>query len=150
MATTYSEYSLDSEIESFFEKTSAKRATCDAKAKELAGGNVVPVQVQGACSYTVYGGPDQVCVVQFRLASLALKPEVAALATEIYGSLAPNISFEGKVGDSGEHGREPLYVYLMSRMRGITHLDFILEHGFPENSLENRLWRKNLMGDVAQ
>ncbi|KAI3317841.1 hypothetical protein HD806DRAFT_540847 [Xylariaceae sp. AK1471] len=149
MTTTYSEYSLDSEIEAFFKKTSAIQATCDDRAKELAGGDVIPVKVQGACSYTVYAGPSQEYVVQFRLASLALKTEVAALAIEIYGSLAPSVSFEGKLGDGEGYGREPLYVYLMSRVRGVTHLDFILAHGFPENSPDNVFWRKNLIGDVA-
>ncbi|KAF2969721.1 hypothetical protein GQX73_g3865 [Xylaria multiplex] len=56
------------------------------------------------------------------------------------------MSFEGKIGEGAQ---EPLYVYLMSRVRGLTHLDFILLHGFPEDSPENILWRKNLIGDIA-
>jgi hypothetical protein len=147
MATTYAEYSVVSEIEGFFKKTSATRAACDARATELAGENVVPVDVQGVCSYSVYAGPELEYVVQFRLESLALRTEVTSLATEVYGSLAPKVSFEGKVGDGG---KEPLYVYLMSRVRGMTHLDFILAHGFPENSPDNFSWRQNLIGDIAQ
>lgn len=147
METTYEEYSVASEIEAFFKKTSATRAICDTKAVELAGGNAVPVDVQGACSYSVYAGPDLEYVVQFRLKSLALATEVTSLATEIYGSLVPKVTFEGKVGD-GE--KEPLYVYLMGRMRGMTHLDFILAHGFPEHSSNNLVWRQNLIGDIAQ
>lgn len=147
MATVYAEYSVESEIEAFFKKTSAIRAACDARAAELAGENVVPIDVQGACSYTVYAGPQLEYVVQFRLESLALGTKVTSLATEIYGSLVPKVSFEGKIGD-GE--KEPLYVYLMSRMRGITHLDFILAHGFPPNSPSNSVWRQNLIGDIAQ
>lgn len=147
MSTTYEEYSVDAEIDSFFKKTSATRAACDARATQLAGGNVVPVDVQGVCSYSVYAGPELEHVVQFRLESLALRAEVASLATEIYGSLVPKVSFEGKIGDGG---KEPLYVYLMSRVRGITHLDFVLANGFPANSLDNSLWRRNLIGDIAQ
>lgn len=147
MATTYAEYSVDLEIESFFKKTSATRAACDARAVEIAGKNIVPVDVQGACSYSVYAGPELEYVVQFRLESLALRTEVTSLVTEIYGSLVPKVSFKGKVGD-GE--KEPLYVYLMSRIRGITHLDFILAYGFPENSPNNALWRQNLIVDIAQ
>lgn len=120
---------------------------CDTKAVELAGGNAVPVDVQGACSYSVYAGPDLEYVVQFRLKSLALATKVTSLATEIYGSFVPKVTFEGKVGDDE---KEPLYVYLMSRMRGMTHLDFILAHGFPENSPDNLVWRQNLIGDIAQ
>lgn len=146
MATTYEEYSVASEIEAFFKKTSATRDVCDIRAIELAGGNAVPVDVQGACSYSVYAGPEQEYVVQFRLESLALRTQVTSLATEIYGSLVPKVTFEGKVGDGQQ---EPLHVYLMSRMRGITHLDFILEHGFPENSSNNLVWRQNLIGDIA-
>jgi hypothetical protein len=147
MATTYSEYAVDEEIEAFFKKTSAIPAECHTRAKELAGGNVVPVQVQGVCSYSVYAGPDLEYVVQFRLESLALKPGLASLVSEVYGTLAPTVLFEGVVGD---RGREPLYVYLMSRVRGITHLDFILKNGFPEHSPDILRWRKNLIGDVAR
>lgn len=147
MATTYEEYSVASEIEAFFKKTSATRAACDIRAIELAGGNAVPVDVQGACSYSVYAGPELEYVVQFRLECLALSTKVTSLATEIYGSLVPKVTFEGKVGD-GE--KEPLYVYLMSRMRGMTHLDFILAHGFQENSTNNLTARQNLIGDIAQ
>jgi hypothetical protein len=147
MATTYSVYSVDAEIEAFFKKTSATRDECHARAKELAGDNIVPVQVQGVCSYSVYAGPELQYVVQFRLESLALKPEVTSRVSEVYGSLAPKVSFEGLVGD-GE--KEPLYVYFMSRVRGITHLDFILKNGFPEDTPDNLRWRKNLMADVAR
>lgn len=147
MATTYEEYSVASEIKAFFKKTSATRAACDTKAIELVGGNAVPVDVQGACSYSVYAGPHLEYVIQFRLESLALGTKVTSLATQIYGSLVPKVTFEGKVGD-GE--KEPLYVYLMSRMRGMTHLDFILAHGFPENSSNNLVGRQNLIGDIAQ
>lgn len=148
MATTYPEYSVASEIEAFFKKTSATRAACDARAAELAGGKaVVPVDVQGACSYSVYAGAELEHVVQFRLESLALRTEVTSLVTKVYGPLAPKVSFEGKIGDEG---KEPLYVYLMSRVRGMTHLDFILAHGFPENSPDNSSWRQNLIGDIAQ
>lgn len=105
MTATYSEYSVDVEIDAFFQKTSATRAACDSRASELAGGRVVPVDVQGVCSYFVYAGPDLEYIVQFRLESLALKNEVASLATEIYGSLAPRLSFEGKVGETGPKNR---------------------------------------------
>lgn len=147
MATTYEEYSVASEIEAFFEKTSATRAACDTRAIELAGGNAVPVDVQGAYSYSVYAGTQLEYVVQFRLESFALETKVTSLATEVYGSLVPKVTFEGKVGDEE---KEPLYVYLMSRMRRMTHLDFILAHGFPENSPDNLVWRQNLIGNIAQ
>ncbi|KAI0147292.1 hypothetical protein GGR57DRAFT_505754 [Xylariaceae sp. FL1272] len=142
----YEEYFLDSDIEAFFNKTSVVRATCDARARDQVGGSLVPVDVQGACSYTVFAGPRLEYVVQFRLESLALSIEVASLATEVYASLAPRVSFEGKIG---EKGNEPFHVYVMNRVRGMTHLDFILAYGFPEDSLGNISWRKNLIRSVA-
>ncbi|KZZ91405.1 hypothetical protein AAL_06641 [Moelleriella libera RCEF 2490] len=81
MATTYSEYSVDPAIEAFFRKTSATRAACDARARELAGENVVPVDAQGICSYSVYAGSKPEYVVQFRLESPALKTEIASQRT---------------------------------------------------------------------
>lgn len=83
MATTYEEYSVASETKAFFKKTSATRAACDTKSIELVGGNAVPVDVQGACSYSVYAGPHLEYVIQFRLESLALGTKVTSLATEI-------------------------------------------------------------------
>lgn len=76
MATTYEEYSAAAETEAFFTKTSATRAACDTRAIELAGGSAVPIDVQGACSYSVYAGPELEYVVQFRLGSFALGTKV--------------------------------------------------------------------------
>jgi len=145
--SAYPEYSLDIAIAEFFSQTSATREVCDTKAKDLVGGKVVPVTVQGNCSYSVYAGPECEFVVQFRLKSLMLKSEIVALAREIYGSLAPNASFHGQLG---EDGKEPLFVYVMNRIQGISYLDFVLADGFPENSDENFVWRKTLMSDVAR
>lgn len=143
------EYSVDQEIAYFFEKTSATRSACNTRAKELVGGNVTPVAVQGVCSYSVYAGPNDDFVVQFRLKSLELRMETANLARDIYGSLIPQVSFKGQIGEDID-GKEPLYVYVMSRVQGISHLDFILAHSLPDNSPENFTWRKNLIADVAR
>ncbi|KAL6818034.1 hypothetical protein J3E69DRAFT_374859 [Trichoderma sp. SZMC 28015] len=149
MTVSYPGYNNDEQIADFFTKTSATRSSCDIRARELVGGSVVPVEGQGNCSYSVYAGPDLEYVVQFRLKSLELKTETMALARKIYGTLAPETSFKGEIGDNGE-GKESLYVYLMRRVRGITHLDFILAYGFPENSQENFTRRKTFMADIAR
>ena len=86
--SAYPEYSLDIAIAEFFSQTSVTREACDTKAKDLVGGRVVPVIVQGNCSYSVYAGPEFELVVQFRLESLMLKSEIVTLAREIYGFLA--------------------------------------------------------------
>lgn len=150
MSISYSEYDNDEAIADFFAtKTSVARSACDDRAKELVRGSVTPVEGQGNCSYSVYAGPDLEYVVQFRLKSLKLKTETTALARKIYGTLAPEVSFEGEMGDDIE-GKEPLYVYVMRRMQGITHLDFILAHGLPDNSQENITWCKTFMTDIAR
>lgn len=152
MASESQEYALHQEIASFFSKTSVHRETCDVVAKELVGGDqVVPVTVQGVCSYTVYAGQDLGYVVQFRLKSLQLRIETAALARQIYRSFAPDVSLKQQLGEDSTTARQgPLLVYVMARMRGISRLDFILAYGFPENSSENMARRKNLIQDVAR
>lgn len=143
----YPDYSLDIAIAEFFSQTSATREARDTKAKDLVGGKVVPVTVQGNCSYSVYAGPEFQFVVQFRLKSLMLDSEIVTLAQEIYGLLAPNASFHGQLG---ENRRDALFIYVMNRIPGISHLDFVLANGFTENSDENFVWRKTLMSDVAR
>lgn len=151
MASNNQEYSVDLEIVQFFGKTSATRPECDAFAKQLVGGNVVPVAVQGVCSYTVYAGQNQDFVVQFRLKSLTLSLETATLARQIYGSLTPEVAFHGRLGrETDVNGKEPLHVYVMTRIPGISHLDFILSHDVPENSPEWFAWRKFLLTDMAR
>lgn len=146
------QYTVDDEIAAFFSKTAVTRDTCDGLAKDLVGGDqVVPVAVQGVCSYTIYAGQDLGYVVQFRLRSLGLKGETAALARRIFGTLAPEVSFRQQLGEDSEAaGQEPLLVYVMTRIQGMSRLDFILAHGFPENSPENMARRKNLIQDVAR
>lgn len=151
MGASHLQYSLDQEIGHFFEKTSATRIACDTYTKEHLGGDVVPVAVQGVCSYTVYAGPNSEVVAQFRLKSLQLRMETMNLARAIYGHLAPQVTFRGQVGEDAE-GKEPLYIYVMSRIQGISYLDFILAHNseVPENSPEFSFWRKNLIIDIAR
>ena len=146
------QYTVDDEIAAFFSKTAVTRDTCDGLAKDLVGGDqVVPVSVQGVCSYTVYAGQGLGYVVQFRLKSLGLKGETATLARRIFGTLAPEVSFRQQLGEDSEAaGQEPLLVYVMTRIQGMSRLDFILAHGFPENSSKNMVRRKNLIQDVAR
>ena len=146
MSSQHSVYSVAAEIKAFFEQTSATRVDCDAKAINLVGGNVVPVAIQGACSYSVYAGPSQEFVVQFRFESLPLDTDVVNLAAKIYGSLAPTVTYKGTLGE----GAQPLHTYVMTRIPGITYLDFILAHGHPSDSQYNVACRKTLIIDIAQ
>jgi len=146
MSTSYSAYSVEEDIEIFFKQTSATRAECDAKAKELAGSKLAPIAVQGACSYSIYAGADLEYVVQFRLESLALQSDAMSLASAISGSLVPTVYYRGTIGV----GDRPLHIYSMGRVRGVTRLDFILAHGHPADFDDNVAWRRTLMGNVAQ
>lgn len=73
------QYSVDQEIAHFFERTSTTRSSCDSYAKKHLGGDVVPVAMQGVCSYTVEAGPNHEFVAQFRLKShlimLTIRPD---------------------------------------------------------------------------
>ncbi|KAJ5545237.1 hypothetical protein N7535_006380 [Penicillium sp. DV-2018c] len=151
MAIGNMNYDVAEEIVAFFEKTTATRSACDNYASELLGGNVAPVNVQGVCSYTVYAGPNAEYVVQFRLKSLALNMKIISLAQTIYGTLVPQVSFKGQIGEDHE-SKEPLYIYVMNRMPGISQTEFILAHNgdVPENSLEFSRWRQTLVADNAK
>ncbi|KAL8330755.1 hypothetical protein RB593_001637 [Gaeumannomyces tritici] len=145
-------YNLDGEIATFFSKTSMRREACDALAKQLVGGGeAVPVPVQGSRSYTVYAGQALDHVVQFRTKSFPLSLETTSLAHRVFGLSAPEVSFKQQLGDdSTVAGQEPLLVYVMPRLPGVTHIEFILAHGFPENSPENKARRKVLVQDFAR
>lgn len=122
------------------------------------------VPTQGVCSYTVYAGSNSSnstldWVVQFRLKSLALPLETMERARRVYGGLVPEVSFRGEIGggdgdgngngNGNDDGRENLVVYVMPRMRGISRLEYILAHGFPEDGEEICEARERLVGDVA-
>ncbi|PLB49178.1 hypothetical protein P170DRAFT_509780 [Aspergillus steynii IBT 23096] len=151
MAASDQTYHIDREIADFFKKTTTTRSACDDYAREHLGGNVVPVAVQGVCSYTVYAGPSAEFVVQFRLESLQLSMHTTNLAWTIYGPYVPQVSFKGEIGENME-SREELYIYVLSRVRGVSYLDFILAHNshVPESSPRFSLWRRNLVADIAK
>lgn len=117
------------------------------------------VPTQGVCSYTLYAGNNSSnsssldWVVQFRLKSLALPMETMERARRVYGGLVPEVSLRGEMGDGGggddDDGRENLVVYVMPRMRGISRLEYILAHGFPEDGEKICEARERLVGDVA-
>lgn len=152
MATKNRVYDIDQEIADFFAQTTATLSACNDFAREHVGGEVVPVTVQGVCSYTVYAGPHAEFVVQFRLKSLRLNMETSDLVRTIYGSFAPHVSFVGQIGNDDDDAKETLYIYVMDRVRGISYLDFILAHtsSLSENSPEFSSWRRNLMTDIAR
>ncbi|EXJ81860.1 hypothetical protein A1O1_07925 [Capronia coronata CBS 617.96] len=139
-------YSFDQCIAEFFAKTSVTRPNCDARAKELVGGDVVPFDIQSTCSYAVYAGPKLEYIVQFRLKPVRLKVENAVLAKEVYGSLAPDVSFYEELGSEVD-GKETIFPVVMTRAPGRTHL---LVHGPPWNTQQRFDQRENLLTDMAR
>lgn len=147
------EYSVDDEIVTFFGKTTATRSQCEMRARQLTGSDKIePVSIQGACSYTMYAGDHLEFVVQCRLGSLALNADITDLATTVHGSLVPVVSLHGELGQRQEqgNGKEPLLVYLMTRMPGITQLDFILSRTVAQSSSVFFPFRQNFFADVAR
>lgn len=166
-------YNVEQEIANFFStKTRVSRISCDEFAKKLfveksTDTSTVRLEIvptQGVCSYTVYAGNNSSnsstldWVVQFRLKSLALPLETMERARRVYGDLVPEVSFRGEMGgdacnddgdDGDDDGRENLVVYVMPRMRGISRLEYILAHGFPEDGEKICEARERLVGDVA-
>jgi hypothetical protein len=142
-----SPYCLESAIMEFFALTTVSREDCDKKALELVGGEVIPVTIQGNCSYSVYAGSNSEFVVHFRPAYLALRTETTSLARKIHGTLVPHVSFDSQLGKSAE---KPLLAYVLPRILGITYLDFIRQNYTRENSQQNFLNRKTLIRDVAR
>ncbi|OAQ95666.1 hypothetical protein LLEC1_06488 [Akanthomyces lecanii] len=146
------EYAVDDEILAFFEKTTATRSQCERRARQLTGSDKIePVSIQGDCSYTMYAGDHLEFVVQCRLRSLALKASMTDLATTIHGSLAPVVSLHGELGHRQEQGdgKEPLLVYLMTSMPGITQLNFVLSRTVKQSSPDLFPLRQIFFADVA-
>lgn len=171
-------YNVEQEITDFFStKTRVSRNSCDEFAKNLivekstdtntstntstGGTSTVRLEIvptQGVCSYTVYAGTSNNnstldWVVQFRLKSLALPMETMERARRVYGGLVPEVSLRGEmggdIGGGDDDGKENLVVYVMPRMRGISRLEYILAHGFPEDGEKICEARERLVGDVA-
>ncbi|VUC30319.1 unnamed protein product [Clonostachys rosea] len=142
-------YSAETTINNFFAKASTTRAECEAQAVKLTGGKAVLVAIQGDCNYSVYSGPELEYVVQFRLKPLEVKMTTATLASQIYGKFAPIIDPERQIGDEIA-GKEPLCIYVMSRVKGISYLDLMLASENLENSPAAFAARKTLMTGVAK
>ncbi|KAK2762131.1 hypothetical protein FQN54_001138 [Arachnomyces sp. PD_36] len=145
----YEVYSFDTSVQRLFASTSATRDECDEKAASLVGGRITPVPHQGDHSYTVYGGPQDESVVQFRLEPFPLSTEVATLARQVHGDLAPLTTYHGQLGNIGDR---PVFVYTFNRFPGINYAEFQLANmgDETENSEENKVVRKNLIEDVAR
>lgn len=110
---------------------------------------------QGYCSYTLC--LDDSHVVQFRPRAHQLNTTLALLAREVYGVLAPETRFLGVLpipsssDGSGLEPAEPLAVYSMTCMPGVSLTDFRRNAPLGDRSAaEVRLQRAILIRDFAR
>ncbi|KAL9095889.1 MAG: hypothetical protein Q9165_001886 [Trypethelium subeluteriae] len=140
---------LEDSISDFFSKcgTDATRHQCDRLAISLAGHPIVPVPVQGACSYTVAAGPTQDAIFQFRsLQERPIDPKLLQLVKEIHGDLVPTTIPYGTIG-----GDSPLQIVLMQKLPGITHLEARFAMTSPiGHSVDQGVVKQNTVTDLAQ
>ncbi|KAH8902544.1 hypothetical protein BR93DRAFT_972609 [Coniochaeta sp. PMI_546] len=104
---------------------------------------------QGYCSYTLCIGDSQ--IIQFRPRAHQLNTTLALLAREVYGVLAPETRFLGvlPIPSDGQQTFEPLFVYSMTCMPGVSLTDF--RRNVPSRSAgEVRLQRAILVRDFAR
>lgn len=157
-------------IKTFFARhRSVTRQDCIVEALRIAGGHhVEESHIQGAWSYTLFAGPQLNTVVQFRppSTSQALPIGKIAKACEIHNlqdetPLVARVEFKGLIGYSselvevadGEYEveEEPgLAVYVMDRMPGMTHAEFLQVSGNAHNSEEARMTRHTFVIDFAR
>ncbi|KAL8409047.1 hypothetical protein RB594_007479 [Gaeumannomyces avenae] len=117
--------------------SAAARQLCDDFAsRTFPGVAISPAAFQGACSYTLCVGPDD--VVQFRPPAHRIYLDTAAAAAAVYGAFAPPTAYIGvvRVPATGEgvrredvaaadpHGNDMvLYAYHISRIPGTALAD---------------------------
>lgn len=162
--------SKEENIKAFFSHhQSVTRQDCIVEALRIAGGHhVEESQIQGAWSYTLFAGPQLDTVVQFRppSTSQALPIGKIAKACEIHNlgdedPLVARVEFKGLIGyssevveiaaDEYEIQEEPgLAVYVMDRMPGMTHAEFLQVSGHAHNSDEARMARRTFVIDFAR
>jgi hypothetical protein len=131
-------YSLEKATRSFFDKdVSPSRKECDDLARSLLGGKpIVPSNIQGQFSYTVFS-PQAITevrpigdgsshpatnakIVQFRLNSSRIDIYVAQLAKAIHGDIAAETDYCGEIG---QEAGAPLGVYLIQKLPGVTYIE---------------------------
>lgn len=68
---------------------------------------------------------------------------MTTLVNTVYGTLVPPVPYHGQISEDDVDGKEPLSLYVMSRVNGIGHLGFLLAHDLPNNSPEYFTRRAN-------
>lgn len=147
------EHAVDDEIAAFLQKSTATKSQCEMRGREITKSNKIePVSIQCACSYTMYAGGCLEYVVQCRPRSMALESELLDLAATVYGPFNPTVFLHGKLGHNQdqENRKEPLLVYLMTRVPSITQSNFGLSRPVAQSPPEFFPSRKTLFVGIAR
>lgn len=114
-------YTLDSTIDSFFSEvgSSTSKIECDEIARQKCGGDIRPVDIQGANSYTVIAGPSGNKIIQFREQAALLDMQMLALAKEAHKDVVPSCSELGWVDNASS---SQLAIYEMDRLPGENYI----------------------------
>ncbi|KAI9863371.1 MAG: hypothetical protein M1813_003813 [Trichoglossum hirsutum] len=106
-------------IADFFKRqnlTESDRLECDNAAKQLFPNEAVtPSATQGYCSYTLLVGNAK--VIQFRPEKFRLNLDVTDAATLVFGGLAPETRYRGRLRTCG------LLIYVMDQVQGTSYKD---------------------------
>lgn len=126
-------HNLEDNIRDFFKKKSVTREQGDDFVGSHAGGVVVPVENQGAFSYTVTAGRDNAALFQFREQDSPIDIHTLALAKKIHPEFVVEAKYHGTVGDVN-----PIHVYEMDTLPGV---------GIPTDDISPR---GNFIKDLAK
>lgn len=117
MPTMTAYYSLDNAINLFFTDKTVTRQQCENFALSYAGGQVKPVQIQGAFSYTLTAGPNASKLLQFRTQDSSFDLDVMNFAKTVHPELVASCKYHGTIGEM-----QPLYIYEMDNLPGTTYI----------------------------
>ncbi|KAI9764808.1 MAG: hypothetical protein M1840_008077 [Geoglossum simile] len=132
-------------ITDFFQRQSlakSDRLECDSAAQQLfPKESVSPSPTQGYCSYTLLVGKTK--VIQFRPEKFRLNLDITDAATLVFGDIAPETRYRGKLRTCG------LLVYVMDRVPGSSYKDIRITTPI---IVDERHWSRQLRlcGDFAR
>ncbi|KAJ5143352.1 uncharacterized protein N7515_002139 [Penicillium bovifimosum] len=111
-------YNLDDTIDSFFASNpSVTRQQCDDFVRSHAtdpSDQVIPVQIQGAFSYTVTAGSK---LFQFRVEDSRIDQEIMTLAKAAHPEFVAVVNYHETIGTE-----QPLHIYEMEKLPGIPYI----------------------------
>lgn len=93
------------------------RQQCEELALSRVGGQAIPVEIQGAFSYTFATGTNQSKIFQFRTQDSELDMSVMNLAQTVHSQFIADCKYHGTIGQP-----RPLHIYEMDKLPGVTYI----------------------------